>query len=334
VAPAPMRLSPPTATSSSGAPLPRRVTSSRCGVRNDADLSFPPALRRGPSSLYRRDRRSFSQSRRPSWAFPGPSRVPSPSRPSPPARARPPRRSWPSTTRRPRARRAARRAELRCPPTRHHHAVASRRRIGAGGVVAAAFALDDDRHRRTPDHAGTAHPRRQGRCGRTSHPRTRTLAVRRVRLQAQGGQVALPHQRAQARVPVDQSKPPPHPHPATATAGASSTEDVPPLNVGRLKHEWSLLPIRVRGIEPVRLHADLTILAKLACALARARPRTARGVAVRSRTHAWSAVLHPALHSPLQGSASARPVDQPVSKECSGTNAELPMSTPSFANPS
>jgi len=46
---------------------------------------------------------------------------------------------------------------------------------------------------------------------------------------------------------------------------------VPPLNVGRLKHEWSLLPIRVRGIERVRLHADLTILAKLACALARAR---------------------------------------------------------------
>ena len=40
---------------------------------------------------------------------------------------------------------------------------------------------------------------------------------------------------------------------------------------GRLKHEWSLLPIRVRGIEPVRLHADLTILAKLACALAKAR---------------------------------------------------------------
>ena len=40
---------------------------------------------------------------------------------------------------------------------------------------------------------------------------------------------------------------------------------------GRLKHEWALLPLRVRGIEKVRLHADLTILAKLACALARAR---------------------------------------------------------------
>ena len=121
---------------------------------------------------------------------------------------------------------------------------------------------------------------------------------------------------------------------ATATAGASSTEDVPPLNASSAgwKHEWSPLTIRMRGIEPVRLHADLTILAKLACALARAASRTAHGVAVRSTTYAWSAVLHPTLHSPLQGSASARPVDQPVSKECSRTNAELPMSTPSFAN--
>jgi transposase len=40
---------------------------------------------------------------------------------------------------------------------------------------------------------------------------------------------------------------------------------------GRLKNEWSLTPLRVRNIERVRLHADLTILAKLSCALARAR---------------------------------------------------------------
>ena len=40
---------------------------------------------------------------------------------------------------------------------------------------------------------------------------------------------------------------------------------------GRLKHEWALLPLRVRGIERVRLHADLTILAKLSCALIWAR---------------------------------------------------------------
>lgn len=40
---------------------------------------------------------------------------------------------------------------------------------------------------------------------------------------------------------------------------------------GRLKHEWALLPLRVRGLDRVRLHADLTILAKLSCALARSR---------------------------------------------------------------
>jgi hypothetical protein len=40
---------------------------------------------------------------------------------------------------------------------------------------------------------------------------------------------------------------------------------------GRLKNEWALLPLRVRGIDRVRLHADLTMLAQLACALARAR---------------------------------------------------------------
>jgi transposase len=39
---------------------------------------------------------------------------------------------------------------------------------------------------------------------------------------------------------------------------------------GRLKHEWALLPLRVRGLERVQLHADLTILAKLCCALGRA----------------------------------------------------------------
>jgi hypothetical protein len=40
---------------------------------------------------------------------------------------------------------------------------------------------------------------------------------------------------------------------------------------GRLKHEWALLPLRVRGMERVRLHADLTILAQLGAALAKTR---------------------------------------------------------------
>ena len=40
---------------------------------------------------------------------------------------------------------------------------------------------------------------------------------------------------------------------------------------GRLKNEWALAPLRVRRIERVRLHADLTILSQLSCALNRER---------------------------------------------------------------
>jgi Transposase DDE domain len=40
---------------------------------------------------------------------------------------------------------------------------------------------------------------------------------------------------------------------------------------GRLKNEWALLPLRVRRLERVQLHADLTILARLAVALDKAR---------------------------------------------------------------
>jgi len=38
---------------------------------------------------------------------------------------------------------------------------------------------------------------------------------------------------------------------------------------GRLKNEWALAPLRVRRIERVQLHADLTILAQLTTALNR-----------------------------------------------------------------
>jgi hypothetical protein len=40
---------------------------------------------------------------------------------------------------------------------------------------------------------------------------------------------------------------------------------------GRLKHDYGLAPLRVRGLEKVALHADLTMLARLAQALERAR---------------------------------------------------------------
>jgi len=49
--------------------------------------------------------------------------------------------------------------------------------------------------------------------------------------------------------------------------------DAPLLSApfGDLKHGYGLAPLRVRGIEHVRLHADLTILARFARALSRAR---------------------------------------------------------------
>jgi hypothetical protein len=40
---------------------------------------------------------------------------------------------------------------------------------------------------------------------------------------------------------------------------------------GRLKHDYGLLPLRVRGVERVQLHADLCILTRLAQALNRSR---------------------------------------------------------------
>jgi IS5 family transposase len=43
---------------------------------------------------------------------------------------------------------------------------------------------------------------------------------------------------------------------------------------GRLKNQWGLKPLRVRGLDGVRLHADLTILTKLGCALVKARAAT------------------------------------------------------------
>ena len=54
---------------------------------------------------------------------------------------------------------------------------------------------------------------------------------------------------------------------ASSAGGRAAVE----REFGRLKNEWALAPLRVRGIERVQLHADLTILAKLSCALARAR---------------------------------------------------------------
>ena len=49
------------------------------------------------------------------------------------------------------------------------------------------------------------------------------------------------------------------------------TRDAVQRTFGRLKQEWALLPLRIRSIDRVTLHVDLTTLAQLASALADAR---------------------------------------------------------------
>ena len=44
-----------------------------------------------------------------------------------------------------------------------------------------------------------------------------------------------------------------------------------PVEFGSLKHEYGLTPLRVRGLQRVAFHADLTMLARLSLALSRAR---------------------------------------------------------------
>jgi hypothetical protein len=51
---------------------------------------------------------------------------------------------------------------------------------------------------------------------------------------------------------------------ANGTGGGQAQSSDRP---GRLKHEWAMLPLRMRRIYRVRLHVDPTILAQLASAL-------------------------------------------------------------------
>ena len=60
--------------------------------------------------------------------------------------------------------------------------------------------------------------------------------------------------------------PAPAPIMSDRVAGASGEREF-----GRLTNDWALSPLRIRGLDRVRLHADLTILAKLAYTLARTR---------------------------------------------------------------
>ena len=61
------------------------------------------------------------------------------------------------------------------------------------------------------------------------------------------------------------------PHRPKLRPGAVSTAAAVEREFGRLKHDYGLAFLRVRGIERVSLHADLIMLAPLGQALVRAR---------------------------------------------------------------
>lgn len=85
--------------------------------------------------------------------------------------------------------------------------------------------------------------------------------------------MALPDRRVHARVSLDQGG---RAAPADPPGDAELPEGLQAARGSRARvrppqHQWALDPLRVRHIERVRLHADLTILTKLSCALVRAR---------------------------------------------------------------
>jgi hypothetical protein len=114
--------------------------------------------------------------------------------------------------------------------------------------------------------------RREGREGATAELRAWHFDVRRVRCGARRLQGARPDRKVPAASRGSGGPAPP--------LIPRETLRFPKLYRGRapvgrefarLKGEWALLPLRIPGLERVRLHAGLTILVKLSCALARAR---------------------------------------------------------------
>src|SRR6266540_1010998 len=104
-------------------------------------------------------------------------------------------------------------------------------------------------------------------------PASTAAGVRPLRLPPQRREVALPYRRVRAKSVwlKAERRYPRSPHETRRFrdlyAGCVSVE----WEFGRLKHEYGLSPLRVRGLERVALYADLTMLARLAQALSRAR---------------------------------------------------------------
>lgn len=101
----------------------------------------------------------------------------------------------------------------------------------------------------------------------------RDLEVRRVGLKAGRVEVALPNREckpASTWIAADRLHPL-VPRETKRWKGLYRKRASVEREFGRLKNEWGLKPLRVRGLERVRLHTDLTVLTKLACTLSRVR---------------------------------------------------------------
>ena len=124
------------------------------------------------------------------------------------------------------------------------------------------------------DHPAPQDTSRQARCPARPGVRARHLDVRRSGLPAQADEVALPDRRMLTQERL-----------AEGVSGCTRSSRVRQARwrslyraraavereFGRLKHDYGLAPLRVRGLERVALHTDLVMLARLAATLARAR---------------------------------------------------------------
>lgn len=87
--------------------------------------------------------------------------------------------------------------------------------------------------------------------------------------------MALPDERMQARLRVAQGRPPAPADPRNTPRFKALYRQRGAVErcFGHLKTEWGFLPLRVRRLARVRLHTDLTMLARLGSALLAARAR-------------------------------------------------------------
>lgn len=152
------------------------------------------------------------------------------------------------------------------------------------GVVPATAALDKNLRRQeylrrvgrpqdSPGHRLDRHGDGEARRAQAPDVRARDVDVRGRRRQARRERNGLPREGVRAALPVAPvlAVAPPIPHGTERHKALYRGRTAVEREFGRLKNDGGLTPLRVRGLDRVSLHADLTILTILASALARAR---------------------------------------------------------------